>query len=430
MSTKLTPDGNFGLSAQRAIYLNGAAGKKPRIPTDTAQLERAAAQCLPVANFAYIAGGAGSELTMDANTAAFRKWKIVPRVFRKVDARDTSVELFGRKLPAPFLLAPVGVLSLAHPEGDLAVGKAAAAQGIPMIFSNQASFPMEKVAAVMGDSPRWFQLYWSKSDELVKSLVQRAEACGCEAIVVTLDTTMLGWRPRDLNLGYLPFMRGLGIAQYTSDPVFQEILRTWTPPPGPKPTVNLSSLGVLWQMLRNYPGGFRAGIQDGVARKAVQLFTAIYSNPAITWEKIDLLRTYTRLPIVLKGILHPADAALAIQKGVDGIIVSNHGGRQVDGSMGALDALPGVVAAVAGKIPVLFDSGIRTGADALKALSLGARAVCIGRPYAYALAIDGQRGVAEWLSHFRAEFDLTMGLAGCARIAEIQPDLIARTQEH
>ncbi|HET6763263.1 MAG TPA: alpha-hydroxy-acid oxidizing protein, partial [Longimicrobiaceae bacterium] len=339
---------------------------------------------------------------------------------RNVEVRDTSVTLFGRRLATPILLSPIGVLEMAHAEADLAVARAAASLGVPFIFSNQASFPMEQTAAAMGDSPRWFQLYWSRDDALVRSLVQRAEACGCKAIVLTLDTTMLGWRTRDLDLAYLPFLRGKGIAQYTSDPVFMASLSQPLPDaPAPAPRVNLAAIRTLGQMVRRHPGGIVQNLRSGMARKAVQRFVATYSRPSLTWNDLAFLRGLTKLPILLKGIQHPDDARMAVQHGMDGIVVSNHGGRQVDGAMGSLDALPGVVDAAGGAVPVLFDSGIRGGADVFKALALGASAVCVGRPYAYGLAIAGEAGVREVIQNVAADFDLTLGLAGCASVAEV-----------
>jgi lactate 2-monooxygenase len=290
---------------------------------------------------------------------------------------------------------------------------------LPYIFSNQASKPMEEVARAMGDQPRWFQLYWSKSNELVASFVRRAEASGCSAIVVTLDTTLLGWRTRDLDLAYLPFLEGKGIAQYTSDPVFQKLMDEPVPPA--KRNVTVHSLRGLVSMVQRYPGnGFLKKLRSGRPVKAVQKFVSIYSNPALTWRDLQFLRDQTKLPILLKGILHPDDARLAIDHGISGLIISNHGGRQVDGAISTLEALPAIVAAVQDRIPVLLDGGVRGGADIFKALALGAKAVCIGRPYVYALAVAGEAGVETYLRHLLADFDLTMGLAGCKNIAEIQ----------
>jgi lactate 2-monooxygenase len=406
---------------QSEIYLAGVRGARPEIPVDVERLERAARQALSPEAFAYLAGGAGGESTMRANRDAFERWRIVPRILRDVSRRDTGVELFGRRLPSPLLLSPVGVMELFHPEADVAVARAAAAMGVPMMFSNQASVPMERCAAAMGDGPRWFQLYWSSDDELVASLVSRGEQCGCEALVVTLDTTMLGWRTRDLALGHLPFLHGKGIAQYTSDPVFMRKLDEPLPaPPAPGGAVTFAALRALVAMARAVPGGTVANLRSGRARAAVRRFVATYSRSSLTWKDLAWLRARTKLPIVLKGILHPDDARRAVDHGMDGVFVSNHGGRQVDGSVAALDALVAVVEAVQGRMPVLFDSGVRGGADIFRAIALGARAVGIGRPYLYGLALGGERGVQQVLANLLGEFELTMALSGCASVAEIR----------
>lgn len=416
------------LDRQKEIYLNGFSGKQPRIPTSFDKLEAEAKEKASEEAYAYIAGGASMQTTVDNNREGFRKLRIRPRMLRDVSERDTSIELFGRKLPSPLLLAPVGALELVHKEADKAVSKAAASLGLPMIFSNQAAFSMEDCSAVMGDSPRWFQLYWSKSDDLVVSFLERAEACGCEAIVVTLDTTMLGWRPMDLDLGHLPFSVAKGLGQYVSDPVFQRIVReTWEKggletPPG----FTFTKLFNFLRQVANYKGGgsFLQKAKTKFPLVGVRTFTDIYSRPSITWDDLPFLREHTKLPIILKGILRGDDARLALDQGVDGIIVSNHGGRQVGGAVASIDALPEVVEAVDGKIPVLMDSGIRDGSDVFKALALGAKAACIGRPYAYALALAGEQGVYELLANMMAEFELTMGLAGCASVSEIGSDLL------
>ncbi|GAC1336287.1 MAG: lactate 2-monooxygenase [Beijerinckiaceae bacterium] len=393
-SRQPVPPSGPGPLRQFEIYLQGAmAGAKPIVPIAFAELEAKARETLTPEAYAYIACSAGLEHTAEENTRAFDRWRIVPRMLRDVSRRDLSIELFGRKLATPLLVAPIGVQELAHKEADLATAIAAAAERVPMIISNQASVPIETLAGAMGDAPRWFQLYWSKSDELVASLVKRAEACGCDAIVVTLDTTLLGWRTRNLDYAYLPFIRGMGIAQYTSDPVFRAMLKK---PPE----------------------------EDRIA--AAQLFMTIYSNPALTWEKLAYLRQHTTKPILLKGINHPDDARKALDQGIDGIVVSNHGGRQVDGARAALDSLDEIAQAVQGRAPLLFDSGIRGGAGIFKALALGASAVCIGRPYVYGLALAGEAGVRAVLRNMIADFDLTMGAAGCASIAEVNRDMLAR----
>lgn len=412
---------------QKEIYLNGFAGKKLSAKASFEKLERKAKKEMSKEAFAYIAGGAGAEATMQANRNAFDRWQIVPRMLRDVSVRDTSIELFGQKLPAPLLFAPVGVLEMVHPKADLAVAHAAARLGLPYIFSNQASKPMEACANVMGESPRWFQLYWSKSNDLVLSFLKRAEACGCNALVVTLDTTLLGWRTRDLDVAYLPFLEGKGIAQYTSDPVFQKLLDDPDDSQPIKRNVTLQSLLGLISMVNNYPGnGFFSKLKSGRPLKAVRKFVSIYSNPATTWTDLSFLRQNTKLPIILKGIMHSDDARKALDAGVDGIIVSNHGGRQTDGSIATLDALPKIAEVVQNKIPVLLDSGIRGGADVIKALALGAKAVCVGRPYVYGLTIGGEQGVYEVMRNMMADFELTMALAGCKNIAEIKQEMLIR----
>ncbi len=381
-----------GTARQGEIYLGGLNQNMPLVPTQHGALEARAREAMSPEAFAYVAGGAGREATMAANLAAFDRVRIRPRMLRDVGTRDLSTTLLGRIRPHPLLVAPIGVQELAHPEGDLATARACAAVGVPMIVSNQASHSMEAIAQAGQGGERWFQLYWGKSDALVASLVRRAEACGCTALVVTLDTALLGWRCRDLDLASLPFLHGRGIAQYTSDPVFQSML------------------------------GERASDMHA----ASLLFMTTYSNPTITWDRLSFLRQHTTLPIVLKGINHPDDAELAIAHGMDGIIVSNHGGRQIDGAMAALDALADVAASVRGRIPVLFDSGIRSGADVFKALALGAASVLVGRPYVYGLAVAGEAGVAEVLRNMLAELDLTMGLAGCRDVAGIDGEAVRK----
>ena len=412
----------YGRRRQRLIYVHGLGHKVPRVPADFPALEERARRVMTKRGFAYVAGGAGSEQTMVANRAELDRWRIVPRMLCDVSRRDLSLTLFGERLPAPLILAPIGVLEMAHTGADLAAARGAAAEGVPFIFSNQASVPMENCAAAMGDGIRWFQLYWSTDDRLVISFLRRAEACGCRALVVTLDTTLLGWRPRDLDLGSLPFLQGMGIAQYTSDPVFSEgLARARTEPMTDpvKPPMNLFSLGARWQQIRHYPGSLFSNLRSGAPQAAVRKFLNIYSRASLTWKDLGWLREHTRLPILLKGILSAEDARLAIEHDVSGIIVSNHGGRQVDGAVAAIDALPAVVKVAQGRLPVLFDSGIRSGSDIFKALALGASAVCLGRPYVYGLALAGEQGVREVIQNILAEFDLTMALAGCATLEDV-----------
>jgi lactate 2-monooxygenase len=386
------PRAGIGQVRQSQIYSAGMlADTRAIVPFRMDQLERRARAKMTAEAFGYVRS-AGSGSTNKANRAALDAVRLVPRMLRDVGTRNLAVELFGRRLPAPLLLAPIGVQDLAHPEGDLATARGAAARGVPLIFSNQASVAMEACAAAMGDAPRWFQLYWTRSDALCESLVRRAEACGCEAIVVTLDTTMLGWRPVDLGHGYLPFLTGQGIAQYVSDPVFRSMLG-------------------------------RPPEEDMLA--AAALFSRLYSDPTIDWDRIRRIRDWTKLPVILKGIQHPADAARAADEGWDGIVVSNHGGRQVDGAVGSAAQLAACVDAVDGRAKVLFDGGIRGGADVVKALALGADAVLLGRPYLWGLAIDGADGVSAVIDNVLAELDLTLGLIGCADVAELGRDYLA-----
>jgi isopentenyl diphosphate isomerase/L-lactate dehydrogenase-like FMN-dependent dehydrogenase len=375
-----------GQQRQMEIYQQGLLGKTPSQPVSPDALEQQARKELKTEAFDYLAGGAGAEDTMRVNREAFRRWRVVPRYLRNVAQRDLSVELFGQRFPTPVLLAPIGVQSILHRKGELAVARAARSLGVPIILSTVASYTMEDVADEMGDAPRWFQLYWPNNSDLAASFLQRAERAGYSTLVVTLDTYLLSWRERDIQNAYLPFLKGEGLANYFSDPVFQAVI-------GGKPKRHLV--------------------------KAVETFARFYSNPALTWADLPFLRQHTRLPILLKGILHPDDARKAVEHGMDGIIVSNHGGRQLDGAIAALDALPSVVNAVAGRIPVLFDSGIRRGSDVFKALALGARAILLGRPYCYGLAVNGEDGVRDVLRNLIADFDLTLGLAGCAAVKEV-----------
>ncbi|HEV2494487.1 MAG TPA: lactate 2-monooxygenase [Terriglobia bacterium] len=386
---------SYGIDRQMQIYQSGVTGAKPAVPADLARLERKAKESLSPEAYDYIAGGAGGEDTMRANLAAFAHWRIVPRMLRNVSVRDLRVKLLGLELPAPVLLAPIGVQGIVHREAELAAARAAASVGIPFVLSTASSRTIEQVAGVMGDAPRWFQLYWSKDSEITASMVRRAERTGYKAIVVTLDTALLGWRERDLEYPYLPFLSGEGLANYFSDPAFRAQLAK---PPE----------------------------QDPVA--AVRHWLSIYSNTALTWDDLGGLRRHTSLPILLKGILHADDAAEAVRGGVDGIIVSNHGGRQVDGAIAALDALPLVVRSVGGRIPVLVDSGIRRGSDALKAVALGARAVLLGRPYLWGLAVAGEQGVREVLLNFLADFDLALALSGYTSCDQLNESALVRTE--
>ncbi|MFF7230967.1 alpha-hydroxy-acid oxidizing protein [Streptomyces sioyaensis] len=374
---------------QYEIYLRGMTGAVPRLPTDLSRLAELTEQRLGPGPVGYVAGSAGTGSTADANRAALDRRRIVPRMLRDVGERDLSVEVLGRSLPAPLALAPVGVLSLMHPDAEPAAARAAAAHGVPYILSSASSTPMEEVAEAMGDGERWFQLYWAKDREVTRSFLHRAKAAGFTALFVTLDTPLLAWRPRDLDQAYLPFLHGVGTANYFTDPAFT------------------------------------AGLAKPVHEDpdaAVMHFVGMFADPAKTWPDLAFLRENWDGPIVLKGILHPQDALLAAEAGMDGVVVSNHGGRQVAGSVAAADALPRVVKAAGDRLTVLFDSGIRTGDDILKALALGAKSVLVGRPYAYGLGLDGQAGVEHVIRCLLAEFDLTLALSGHSRPTTLTAD--------
>ena len=420
-----------GRETQSAIYRGGALGHPPIIPAGWAALEAAAERAMTPAAWAYVAGGSGSEHTMRANAAAFDAWHIVPRMLRDVSMRDLSIQLFGRTYPTPVIAAPIGVLELVHKDADLGIARAASALGIPYVASSQASIAMEETFAATPNAPHWFQLYWSSSDDLVASLIARAESAGAEAIVITLDTHMLGWRPRDLDIAYLPFAHGLGIAQYTSDPVFRSLMRERAAgAQSPTPRITPAVIRTLIDMSRHYPGSFWANLRSPQPRIAVDTFLDVFSRSSLTWDDLRFVRERTKLPILLKGIQHPDDAKLAIEHRMDGIIVSNHGGRQLDRAIGSLDALHTVVGAVDGRVPVLFDSGIRSGSDVLIAMALGAAAVLVGRPWVYGLAAAGAAGAEAVLRNLVAEFDLALGLSGHASVPELGRHSIIRRGEN
>jgi L-lactate dehydrogenase (cytochrome) len=363
----------------REIYMHGLGGTTPSIPVSVAKLEHRAAEAMEPRTATYVGAGAGSEETIRANAEAFRRRQIVPRMLRDVSARNLSTELLGTAMPAPLLLAPIGVQKIVHPDGELASARAAGALGLPLIASTASHFTLEQIAEAGGEAPRWFQLYWPDDRRLARSFVERAEAAGYGAIVLTVDTFVPGWKPRDLQGAWLPFLEGVGMGNYFQDPVFRAALEK-TPE------------------------------EDQGA--ATGHFLGLQANPALAWDDLAWLREQTSLPIVVKGIQHVEDAREAAQRGVDGVVVSNHGGRQVDGAVGSLDALPAIAEAVGAELAVLFDSGVRSGADVLKALALGADAVCLGRPYIWGLA----------------ELDLTMALCGLTSLDEIGPELLAASE--
>ncbi len=380
----------YGLERQLQVYMAGLQGQHPTLPISPEQLEQQAHEQMTREAWGYLGGMAQ---TMQANRTAFERWQIVPRMLRNVAHRDLSTQILTMQLPVPVLLAPIGVQSIIHPDAEVAVARAAAATGVPLILSTASSKTLEEVAAAAGETLRWFQLYWSKDPAFNASVVQRAERAGYRAIVVTLDTTLLSWREQDIQNAYLPFLLGEGLANYFSDPAFRASLAQ-SPEQNPQ--------------------------------AAIQYFVSIFTNPTLTWQDLSFLRQHTTLPIILKGIMHPDDARLAIEYGADGIIVSNHGGRQVEGAQAALDALPEVVAAVNGALPVLFDSGIRRGADVIKALALGAQAVLLGRPYIWGLALAGMQGVQDVLLNLLADIDLTLALSGQQTVKSLTPAMLTR----
>jgi L-lactate dehydrogenase (cytochrome) len=378
----------------REIYARGLGGEIPSIPVAVEEQELRAHEAMDTRAANYVFAGAGAEHTMRANRDAFERYRIVPRMLRDVASRDLSTTVLGTAMPAPLMLAPIGVQKVVHEDGELATARAAAEVGVPMVVSTNSHFTLEEIAAAGGEAPRWFQLYWPNDRDLAESFVARAEAAGYGAIVLTVDTFVPGWKPRDLGQAWLPFLNGMGVANYFQDPVF------------------------------------RAGLEKPPEEDegaATGHFLGVQANPSLSWDDLAWLRAVSSLPIVLKGIQHPDDAREAVSRGVDGIVVSNHGGRQVDGAIASLDALPPIAAAVGGEITVLFDSGIRSGADLLKALALGADTVLLGRPYVWGLALAGQAGVETVLKMVLAELDLTMALCGHTKPDQLRPDALAES---
>jgi lactate 2-monooxygenase len=385
MNTGIFSQLSGAMQYQLDIYLKGTQNIQPQLPVSFEELERRASEVLNPEAFGYIAGSAGSEITTSNNKEAFNHFQIIPRMMGDVSQRNIAIELFGLLLPTPVLLAPVGVLSIAHPEAEVAVARAAKNLRVPQIVSTVSSKTIEEIGAVHGGHPHWFQLYWGRNNDFTRSIIGRAEKAGYTAIVVTLDTRLFAWRERDIKNAYLPFLYNEGLANYFSDPVF------------------LAEVG------------------DPAKDKMQTMihFANCFSNPSSTWSDLSVIRECTKLPLIVKGIQHPDDAKKAIDNGVDGIVVSNHGGRQLDGAIGAIDTLAGIANEVADKTTILFDSGIRRGADVFKAMALGAKAVLLGRPYVYGLALGGEQGVTRVVANLLADIDLTLGLAGCTSWKEV-----------
>jgi lactate 2-monooxygenase len=372
----------------REIYARGLGGEAPSVPVAIAELEQRAREAMDERAANYVFAGAGAEHTMRANRDAFERRRIAPRMLRDVAERDLSTNVLGTAMLAPLMLAPIGVQKVVHPDGELATARAAAAVGVPLIASTASHFTMEEIAAAGGEAPRWFQLYWPNDPELLESFVGRAETAGYAAIVVTVDAFIPGWKPRDLQQAWLPFLEGMGNANYLQDPVFR--------------------------------AGLEQTPEDDLGA-ATGCYLGVLANPSLSWDDLSKLRELTSLPILAKGIQRVDDAREAARRGLDGIVVSNHGGRQVDGAVGSLDALGPIAEAVGDELTILFDSGIRGGADALKALALGADAVCLGRPYLWGLALEGQAGVETVLKMVLGELDLTLALCGCTNPDQLNP---------
>lgn len=378
---------------QFEIYLQGLSGIMPALPMTFEEWEANAEAAMPPSVYSYVAGGAGDERTQRVNRTAFDSYGLVPRMLRATRERDLSLDLFGLTLPSPVFMAPIGVIGICAQDGhgDLATARAAARTGVPMVVSTLTEDPIEDVAAEFGDTPGFFQLYTPTDRDLAASFVQRAEKAGYRGIIVTLDTWVPGWRPRDLSTSNFPQLRGKCLSNYLTDPVFRGLLAQ-------PPEENMQAAILQW--------------------------VSLFGNP-LTWDDLPWLRSLTSLPLILKGICHPDDARRAKDAGIDGIYVSTHGGRQANGGLPAIDCLPGVVEAADG-LPVLFDSGIRNGADIVKALALGATAVGIGRPYAYGLALGGVDGVVHVLRSLLAEADLIMAVDGYPTLADLTPDTLRR----
>jgi len=372
---------------QNEIYFNGLRGIRPNLPVDFKRLEERASAVLSQSVLAYVQGGCGDEATQRRNVEAFAEWGIVPRMLVDTRVRDLSVDVFGKRYKSPLMLSPIGVIGVCAQDGhgDIATAKAAAAAGVPMIASTLMNDPLETVAEALGDGDAFFQLYTPNDRDLAASFVRRAEAAGYKGIVVTLDTWITGWRPRDLNDSNFPQLRGVALANYFSDPQFRAKLAV---PPEEDPAA------------------------------AVRHWASVFGM-TVTWDELARLRSLTKLPLIVKGIQHPDDAKRAIDVGVDAIYCSNHGGRQANGGIASIDLLPALVAEC-GKTPIWFDSGIRSGTDVVKALAMGASIVGVGRPYAYGLALGGTAGVVHVVRSILAEADLLMAVDGFPDITALR----------
>lgn len=359
----------------------------PTTPINLFEYETLATQQLSQMARDYYASGAWDEITLRDNRAAFERYKLRPRMLVDVSQRDLSTNILGQSLQLPILVAPMAFQCLAHPEGEIATAKAAAKLGSVMVLSTLATKSMEEVASVRNQTPQWFQLYVHRDRALTRALVECANAAGFQALCLTVDTPLIGRRERDIRNQFVL-------------------------PPG----MELANLATL----KDLEIPFRTGESGLFAYFAEQI------NPALTWADLEWLQSLSPLPVVVKGILRGDDAVRAVEHGAKAVIVSNHGGRQLDGAIATIDALSEVVSAVGDNVEVLVDGGIRRGTDVLKALALGAKAVLLGRPVLWGLAVGGEAGVQHVLQLLRDELDLAMALSGCAKVQDIDPSLIVR----
>lgn len=397
MSTpRIANDMRFGDDVLNSIYREGMLeGETPEFPVGYEDLRKEAHEAMSDEARAYIHGGAGAEMTFEREQD-FSEWRIVPRMLQGVEDRDLSTEFLGREIKFPLMITPLGVQTLAHEGGEVATARAASELDVPFILSSLSSTPMEDVSEALGETPKYFQFYWSSDEDIARSFLNRAEDAGYDGIVLTVDAPILGWRERLVERGYYPFLEGEGVGNYFSDPAFRSRLDA---PPEEDPDA------------------------------AVEEFLEIFGDSSLTWDDLSFLFENTELPVHVKGVLHPDDARRAVEAGAEGVGVSTHGGRQVDGSVTALEALPGIVEEVEKEAMVTFDSGIRRGSDIFRALALGADACLLGRPFVYGLALGGQEGVEHVLETVLADFDLTMGLAGRDAAAEIDRTAVRHESE-
>ena len=386
----------YGDQVLNRIYREGMLeGKQPDFPVSYEDLRERAHEVMSEEARAYIHGGAGSETTFEREQD-FSEWRIVPRMLQGVEDRDLSTEFMRQDIDFPLAITPLGIQNLAHEEGELGTARAAREMDVPFILSSLSSAPMEDVAEELGDTPKYFQFYWSSDEDIARSFLNRAEEAGYDGIVVTVDAPILGWRERLIERGYYPFLNGDGVANYFSDPEFRSQLDD---PPEEDPEA------------------------------AVQHFLDIFGDSSLTWEDLSFVFENTDLPVHIKGVLHPEDAVKAVDAGAEGIGVSTHGGRQVDGSITAIEALPAIADRVDDETTITFDSGLRRGSDLFRALAVGADVGLLGRPFIYGLAVGGQAGVEHVLQNMLADFDLTMGLAGRDTVSKIDRSAVTHEDD-